>query len=609
MDGKQSSANSSAEPDVNVPHTKRICASRDKYWLKWDTDDIVNALIEDGLEVVVDKFKKELIVGATLAKYQDKVLLENMGIKSVKLVKLVQRFIENVTKDTSQHKVVNDPIHGHIKLHPLCVAIIDTPEFQRLRSIKQLGNGYFVYPGASHNRFEHSLGVCHLAGKLVRAFQDRQPELGIRNTDILCVEIAGLCHDLGHGPFSHLFDGIFIPMVVPGSTWKHEQASIEMFDYLVAENNLKPEFEKYGLTELDREFIKEQIERSSKPDQKNWTLNGRPKEKSFLYEVVSNKRNGIDVDKWDYFARDCHMLGIRNNFDHNRCIEFSRVISVRKEVIPVNKEAKEEVNSEAEEEFQICYRDKEVGNLYDMFHTRRTLHSRAYQHKTTKIIEHMVTEALVKADKDFRFDGNSLKMSESIDDMKTFSQMTDDVFNLILNSTNENLKKSQKILKKVLKRELYKLVGQNKSKTKMLQEKDKQEEKIKIIEKIDKEKLKDFPKAEKHIIIQLVTLDYGKKDKNPIDSVMFYSKNEPNKAGPIRQDQESSFIPDHFTEQLIRIYSKNKDSEFIEMVREAFNSWFEEFLVRVDKKSPDEKEQSSNSSNETEGKTVTQTGR
>ncbi|WAR11711.1 hypothetical protein MAR_025891, partial [Mya arenaria] len=72
---------------------------------------------------------------------------------------------------------------------------------------------------------------------------------------------------------------------------------------------------------------------------------------------------------------------------------------------------------------------------------------------------------------------------------------------------------------------------------------------------------------------------------------------------------ESSFIPDHFTEQLIRIYSKNKDSEFIEMVREAFNSWFEEFLVRVDKKSPDEKEQSSNSSNETEGKTVTQTGR
>ena len=51
-----------------------------------------------------------------------------------------------------------DPVHGPIELHPPCVEIIDTPQFQRLRSILQLGCGYFVYPGASHNRFEHSLG-------------------------------------------------------------------------------------------------------------------------------------------------------------------------------------------------------------------------------------------------------------------------------------------------------------------------------------------------------------------------------------------------------------------------------------------------------------------
>jgi len=54
--------------------------------------------------------------------------------------------------------VINDPIHGNIELHPLCVKIIDTPEFQRLRFIKQLGACSFVYPGAAHNRFEHSLG-------------------------------------------------------------------------------------------------------------------------------------------------------------------------------------------------------------------------------------------------------------------------------------------------------------------------------------------------------------------------------------------------------------------------------------------------------------------
>lgn len=55
-------------------------------------------------------------------------------------------------------QIFNDPVHGHIKIPPLCVKIIDTPQFQRLRSIKQLGGTYFVYPGAAHNRFEHSLG-------------------------------------------------------------------------------------------------------------------------------------------------------------------------------------------------------------------------------------------------------------------------------------------------------------------------------------------------------------------------------------------------------------------------------------------------------------------
>lgn len=58
-------------------------------------------------------------------------------------------------------QILNDPIHGHIEIHPLCVMIVDTPQFQRLRSIKQLGGTYFVYPGAAHNRFEHSLGYLY----------------------------------------------------------------------------------------------------------------------------------------------------------------------------------------------------------------------------------------------------------------------------------------------------------------------------------------------------------------------------------------------------------------------------------------------------------------
>ncbi|WAR11697.1 SAMH1-like protein [Mya arenaria] len=158
MAEKQSLAISSVKTDVdgNVPPAKRICMSRDKYWLQWDTDDVVERLNEAELRDVAKVFKEKDYVGATLAKLQDKNV-KDLCTTSLE-IKQLQRFIEDVTKDTSQHKVVNDPIHGHIKLHPLCVAIIDTPEFQRLRSIKQLGNGYFVYPGASHNRFEHSLG-------------------------------------------------------------------------------------------------------------------------------------------------------------------------------------------------------------------------------------------------------------------------------------------------------------------------------------------------------------------------------------------------------------------------------------------------------------------
>ncbi|KAI0241262.1 Deoxynucleoside triphosphate triphosphohydrolase SAMHD1, partial [Lamellibrachia satsuma] len=94
-------------------------------------------------------------------------------------------------------QVFNDCVHGHIELDPLCVAIIDTPQFQRLRHIKQLGGCYYVFPGASHNRFEHSIGVCFLAGQLIETLKFKQPELNITDGEVLCVKIAGLCHDLG----------------------------------------------------------------------------------------------------------------------------------------------------------------------------------------------------------------------------------------------------------------------------------------------------------------------------------------------------------------------------------------------------------------------------
>ena len=90
-------------------------------------------------------------------------------------------------------------VHGQIDLHPTLWKIIDTPQYQRLRRCKQLGHASLVFQNATHSRFEHSVGVAYKAGKVVKRIQEKQPGLNVTAKDKLCVEIAALVHDLGHG--------------------------------------------------------------------------------------------------------------------------------------------------------------------------------------------------------------------------------------------------------------------------------------------------------------------------------------------------------------------------------------------------------------------------
>eukprot|EP01031_Cornospumella_fuschlensis_P047894 gene47894-58674_t len=223
---------------------------------------------------------------------------------------------------TGKGKIFNDPIHGHIEISLLAVKVMDTPQFQRLRDISQLGGTYYVFSGASSNRFEHCLGVSYLAKVFVSNLRANQPELQITDKEILCVEIAGLCHDLGHGPFSHLYDGKLLPSILNNHDFAHEHASIGILDILIKENNLLPEFAKHGLDESHIHFIKELMlgDPHEAPPGFEWKgcLN-----REFLYDIVANKRNGIDVDKFDYFARDCHMLGLTKSFDSMRLMKFA----------------------------------------------------------------------------------------------------------------------------------------------------------------------------------------------------------------------------------------------------------------------------------------------
>ena len=103
-------------------------------------------------------------------------------------------------------KQIQDRVHGQVTLDRLLLEVMDTPDWQRLDSIKQLGGCSYVYPSATHTRKEHSIGVCHLAGVMVKHLRKEQHYLGIDDDDELCVKLAGLVHDIGHGPFSHMFE-------------------------------------------------------------------------------------------------------------------------------------------------------------------------------------------------------------------------------------------------------------------------------------------------------------------------------------------------------------------------------------------------------------------
>uniref|UniRef100_A0A0D9RC48 Deoxynucleoside triphosphate triphosphohydrolase SAMHD1 n=1 Tax=Chlorocebus sabaeus TaxID=60711 RepID=A0A0D9RC48_CHLSB len=528
----------------------------------WDPEQVCFFLRRGGFgePALLKNIQENKITGALLP-CLDESHFENLGVSSLgerkKLLSYIQR-LGQIHVDTM--KVINDPIHGHIELHPLLVRIIDTPQFQRLRYIKQLGGGYYVFPGASHNRFEHSLGVGYLAGCLVRALGEKQPELQISERDILCVQIAGLCHDLGHGPFSHMFDGRFIPLARPEVKWTHEQGSVMMFEHLINSNGIKPVMEHYGLIpEEDICFIKEQIVGPLESPVKGvlWPYKGRPERKSFLYEIVSNKRNGIDVDKWDYFARDCHHLGIQNNFDYKRFIKFARVCEVGNEL-------------------HICARDKEVGNLYDMFHTRNSLHRRAYQHKVGNIIDTMITDAFLKADDYIEITGaggKKYRISTAIDDMEAYTKLTDNIFLEILYSTDPKLKEAREILKQIEYRNLFKYVGETQPTEQVKIKKEDYESLPKEVAAAKPRELLEVKLEAEDFIVDVINMDYGMQENNPIDHVSFYCKTDPNRAIRITKNQVSRLLPETFAEQLIRVYCKKMDRKSLYAAKQHFVQW------------------------------------
>lgn len=413
-------------------------------------------------------------------------------------------------------RIIKDPIHDLIEVGPRLSVFLDTRQFQRLRNIKQLGTSYYVWPGASHNRYEHCLGVAHLARTLATNLQMKQPELGITDRDIECVELAGLCHDLGHGPWSHVWDSMFIPTALPDLKipWKHEQGSEMMFDYLVAQNNIEIE-------EADTKFVKALI--AGEPTKCD------PSEKEFLFDIVANKRNGLDVDKFDYFIRDSQMIGEPIKINLTRLLKSARVI-----------------------DGQICYDIKDANNIYEVYNTRFRLHKQIYNHKTAKAIEYMIIDALLLAEP-------YLKIASRVFDPKEFTYLTDDIMTQIEYGalTNLDLAPAAAIFDRIRTRDLYKSVDY-----KTVDWADHKFFEAEVTPaKIVREAHSDSPSGltPDDVIVSFAPMHYGLLDENPLRHVKFYSKARPDTCAIAQPGDYSSLVPSVFGEVLLRVYTKKAE--------------------------------------------------
>lgn len=462
-----------------------------------------------------------------------------------------------------ESKRINDPVWLTIELNPLCARIIDTPEFQRLRSIKQMGGCNFVYPGAVHTRFEHSIGTSYLAGEFGRELQKNSPEVEITEKDILCLEVAGLCHDLGHGPFSHVFDQQFISKAKKNKcTWKHEDASLKMVDRIFERIDYHAYLEKN-----DIEFIKDLIK--GKDISEAHTVKGR--KKYFLFEIVANKFNSIDVDKWDYFSRDCHMLGLHHNFQCERSIKSARVFKQEDTV------------------WHISFPKSDYHHIFDLFYTRFTIHRRACFHPVVKAVEMMIADALCEADKFLMFPPNKNEnqkcLSDSMMDMDAYLCVTDDVLHQIKaldSDKSAKIRKAKDIVERIERHDFFKLIKEKK--VIMGNANRSWGDLKKSMERELKNNGIDF-QNEDLFDIEPVEFNYGNKDKNPMTNVKLYQKVKRKNMkvkyinAVMTQEETSDMLPSKFKQLYIRLYWKGKDIKADESKRERLIKEFSRIKV------------------------------
>ncbi|MCE5272700.1 HD domain-containing protein [bacterium] len=222
-----------------------------------------------------------------------------------------------------QHEI-RDVIHVFVRLDSQEREIVDSVPFQRLRNIHQLAMSYLIYPGATHRRFEHSLGVMELAGKVFDIITTPEnlndeiksllPEVNDKDKKVYwrrILRIAALCHDLGHLPFSHAAENDLLP-----EGWNHERLTRE----IILSNHMAQYWKKQRPPLDPNDIVKLAVGKKYAPDLEfsDW--------ESILSEIIVGDAFG--VDRMDYLLRDSHHVGVvYGKFDHHRLIDTLRILT------------------------------------------------------------------------------------------------------------------------------------------------------------------------------------------------------------------------------------------------------------------------------------------
>ena len=296
------------------------------------------------------------------------------------------------------HLDIIDPIHDFVRVNSNELKIIDTSIFQRLRRIRQLSGAHLIYPGAQHTRFEHSLGVMHIASMAGHALNEK----GIVSSDnIQNLRFAGLLHDIGHGPFSHLFEELLQKRKISHENIGRDIILKTQIGDLISANG------------FNKKFIAELAFGDSKFQ--------------FMNEIISG---ALSADIMDYLLRDGYFTGAEHaKIDHNR-LTYS--LDVYKNKLALEKSA--------------------LVNFETMMISRYQMFKAVYFHKTVRAGEVMLLESMYLAEEELGLSSISLDEYLKLTDEVILSKL------LSLPERNSKLRIAKKIAIDYLNRNLFKSV-------------------------------------------------------------------------------------------------------------------------------------------------------